>query len=128
VRCFNHTIQLSAKALLKPFYSAGLIETDGDTNCGIALQGTDSDDEEKDNDNPEMDDEDKEEEEDTLDALDDDEREDLIKNTEAVCTTLMKVCTDIYIYCFVLMSVAAIGSQILFRGCPFHHHCPSCMA
>ena len=39
-----------------------------------------------------MKDKDKEEEEDSLGALDDDERESLINNTEAVCTTLTRVC------------------------------------
>ena len=70
VWCFNHTIQLSVKGLLKPFYSAGSIETD----------------------DPGVDDDDEEEEEDSIGALDDNEREELINNTEAVCTMLNKVC------------------------------------
>lgn len=91
VRCFNHTIQLSAKALLKPFYSAGLIETDDETDDGIAPQAMD-DNEEKEEEDDHMDDElGDEEEEDPLDAMDNDKRESLIKNTEAVRTTLLKV-------------------------------------
>jgi len=73
VRCFNHTIQLSAKALLKPFSSAGSIEADNETEYGDdgmpALQAVDNEDDD-----------------------DDDEREELINNTEAVRTMLNKVC------------------------------------
>jgi hypothetical protein len=96
VRCFNHTIQLSAKALLKPFSSAGSTETDNETENGDdgmpELQAmNDEDDEEEGEDDPDADDEDEEEEEDLLTDLDDDEREELINNTEAVCTMLNKV-------------------------------------
>ena len=95
VRCFNHTIQLSAKGLLKPFYSAGSIETDNETEYGDngmpALQAVD-DEEEDGGDDPGVDDNDEEEEEDPIGVPDDDEREELINNTEAVRTTLNKVC------------------------------------
>ena len=50
------------------------------------------DDEEEDEADPDADDDDEEEEEDPLGALDDDEREQLINNTETVHTTLNKVC------------------------------------
>jgi hypothetical protein len=98
VRCFNHTIQLSAKGLLKPFYSVRSIETDNETEYGddsvLSLQALD--DEEKSEgegeDDPNADNDDKDEDEDPLGALDDDEREELINNTKAVCTTLNKVC------------------------------------
>ena len=90
--CFNHTIQLLAKALLKPFYSAGLIESNDDSDDGIALQAMDDNEEkEEEEEEDEIDDEDKEEEEDPLDVLDDNERENLMKNTEAVRMTPMKV-------------------------------------
>ena len=49
------------------------------------------DEEEADN-GPDMDDEDEEEEHDPLGALDVGERDNLIKNTEVVRTTLIKVC------------------------------------
>jgi hypothetical protein len=96
VRCFNHTIQLSAKALLKPFSSAGSTETDNETENGDdgmpELQAMDDeDDKEEGEDDPDADDEDKEEEEDLLTDLDDDKREELINNTEAVRTMLNKV-------------------------------------
>ena len=98
VRCFNHTIQLSAKGLLKPFYSMRSIETDNETESGddsmLALQALDdkekSEGEDKDDSNADNDDKDKDDV--PLDALDDDEREELINNTKAVCKMLNKVC------------------------------------
>jgi len=51
----------------------------------------DEDDEEEGEDDPDADDEDEEEEEDLLTNLDNDEREELINNTEAVRTMLNKV-------------------------------------
>ena len=93
VRCFNHTIQLSAKALLKPFSSAGLTETDNktenDDDSMPELQAMDDKDDKEDD--PNVDDKDNEEEEDLLAELDDDKREELINNTEAVHTMLNKV-------------------------------------
>ena len=95
VWCFNHTLQLSAKALLKPFYSAGLLDTDIDSDDGIlVLQAADDEEEENEDENEDGmdDDKDKEEEEDPFTILDNNKREILIQNTEAVHTTLMKVC------------------------------------
>lgn len=89
VRCFNHTIQLLAKALLKPFYSPGLMGKDDETDDGVVLQAMDDEEEKEEEDK--MDDEDKEEEEDPFGAMDDDKGEGLIKNTEAVRIMLMKV-------------------------------------
>ena len=66
VRCFNHTIQLSEKVLLKPFSSAGSTETDNKTKYGDnsmpELQAMDDEDneEEKGEDDPGAVDEDKE--------------------------------------------------------------------
>jgi hypothetical protein len=71
-----------------------------------------------------------EKEEDPLDALDDDERKELVNNTEAVCMTLNKVCLSallLLFLCAYCMSVAAIGLQTLLCHRPFHHHRPSCM-
>jgi hypothetical protein len=96
VQCFNHTLQLSAKGLLKPFYSAGLMETDHETEYGDddmpALRAMDEEEGDSDVDHDAGHD-DEEEEEDPLGALDDDEREELINNTEAVSMTLNKVCS-----------------------------------
>src|SRR5882724_801639 len=88
-------MQLLAKVLLKPFYSAASIETGDETECGDngmpALETIDDDDDEESMGDPDVDDKDEEEEEDLLGALDDDEREEFINNTEDVHTTLNKV-------------------------------------
>ena len=102
VWCFNHTLQLSAKAL-KPFYSARLLDTNDDINSDggiLVLQAADDEEEENEDENEDgMDDnEDKEKEEDPFTILDNDEREILIQNTEAVYTTLMKVCTFLLLF------------------------------
>jgi hypothetical protein len=95
-RCFNHTIQLSAKALLKPF------------NTALSQKATDNDDDVAEDDDPGLleDDEQDEGEEgeeevndddveddniDELDVLDDDEREEVLAETAAVRTTVSKV-------------------------------------
>ena len=104
VQCSNHTLQLSAKAL-KPFYSARLLDTndDIDSDDGIlVLQAANDEEEENEDENEDGmdDDEDKEKEEDPFTILDNDEREILIQNTEAVHTTLMKVCTFLLLFFF----------------------------
>jgi len=102
VRCFNHTLQLSAKALLKPFSGPTVTDNDDlDVNAGSsdddndlpALEDLENNDEEIDNDgnegsNNEGNDE---EEEDELEILDDEEREALLENMAVVQTTLDKV-------------------------------------
>ena len=81
------------KALLKPFSSARLTETnnktENDDDSMLELQAMDDKDGEEDD--LDVDDKDNEEEEDLLAELDDNEREELINNTEAVCTMLNKV-------------------------------------
>jgi hypothetical protein len=82
------------------------IETDNKTEPGddgmlalATLQDMDDEAEEGAGD-PDVDDDDKEEDKDPLDALDDDKREELTNNTEAVCTTLNKVCLSTpLLYC-----------------------------
>lgn len=110
VRCFNHTMQLSAKALLKPFSSAGSTENDSETDNSDddmpALQAIDDEVEEDDIDEDEDEDEDdEEEEEDPLGALNDEEREMLMNDTEAVRTTLNKVRLSNSFYCFCAVHV-----------------------
>ena len=83
--------------LLKPFFSARLIETDNKTKYGDngmpALEAMDNEDdnEEEGEDDPDVNDKDDDEEEDLLADLDDDEREELINNTEAVHKMLNKM-------------------------------------
>jgi hypothetical protein len=107
VRCFNHTLQLSVKTLLRPF-NAGLGKATEDGTCddvdNLLSQGIDDDDEEDD----EEDEEDEEDEDgglpvipdeddiddgiDELDALDADSCEAIMNDTAAVCETVTKVC------------------------------------
>lgn len=100
VRCFNHTMQLSAKALLKPF-SGPAVTDDDELDVNAASSDDDDDlpaledldgDENNDKDDEGGDDEGTdEEEEDMLEIMDADEREALFENTAVVRTTLDKV-------------------------------------
>jgi len=102
VRCFNHTLQLSTKALLKPFSGPTVTDNDDlDGNAGSsdddddlpALEDLEDDDEEIDDDGDEggNDERNNKEEEDELEILDDEEREALLENTAVVRTTLDKL-------------------------------------
>ena len=106
VRCFNHTLQLSAKTLLHPF-NVGLGKTTDDGNNNDAdnlldvddngLDEDDEDDEDDDNDDDDglpivPDDDDIDDGVDELDALDADEREEIIADTAAVREMVSKVC------------------------------------
>jgi hypothetical protein len=100
VRCFNHTLQLSAKTLLRPF-NAGLGKTseDGDNpdvddllNSGVDDEEEDEDDEDEDEDLPGVPDlDDVDDGIDELDELDADEREGIIADTAAVRETVTKL-------------------------------------
>jgi hypothetical protein len=113
VRCFAHTLNLSAKALLKPF-TASLDEDESPP----APPPSDDDD---DDDLPDLltasesgsDDEDSEGDIDVLADLDEDERKILVANTEKIKKTLSKVC----IFLFCLPFCAQIKFQI--RGLSF---------
>lgn len=130
VRCFNHTMQLSVKALLKPFSSAGSVENDNETdNSDDSMPALQAIDDEEDKDDTDEDEDDEEEEEDPLDALDDEEREALMNNTEAVHTTLNKVCLfSSFIAVCCLYMLVDIGPQTLLRYCSFYYYCSPCMA
>jgi hypothetical protein len=94
VRCFNHTMQLSARSLLKPF-STKIDGADADADADDDDNGTPpelediGDEEDGDADDDE---DDTEEEEDALEALSAEEREALFENTGVVRMTLDKVC------------------------------------
>ena len=96
VRCFNHTMQLSAKALLKPFSASPKDDDiteggndDEDTEDGIGLIDEGGDEEQEEEDEPTEDEEDKE---DPFEMLDEVDREQLLEDTAAVRATLNKVC------------------------------------
>ena len=111
VRCFNHTMQLSAKALLKPF-SGPAVTDDDDLDVNTASSDDDDDlpaledleddngDESDDNNEGGDDEGNDEEEEDVLEILDAEEREALLENTAVVRTTLDKVSHFLCFSCF----------------------------
>ena len=104
IRCFNHTLQLSAKALLRPFSSdkkddadkevpLDVDDDDDDDDLGMpALEGVDDD---GDNDD--------EDDEDPFDALSDEEQVELTENTEAVREVITKVCISNIFICILLI-------------------------
>ena len=103
VRCFNHTLQLSAKALLTPFNTAlsgGGKEDSGemaeDSGDDMAVLGADEEDEDDGNDADDEDEdvEDKDDEDDDineLQELSEDERDQVLEDTAVVRETLTKV-------------------------------------
>jgi len=101
VCCFNHTMQLSAKALMKPFDSPSAgVDLDGDGHSDaddiLSVEGGD---EERDGDDASSasgDDQDEEDEEghddDPFEALDADAQQKLLEDIAAVRMMLNKVC------------------------------------
>jgi hypothetical protein len=102
VRCFNHTLQLSAKTLLRPF-NVGLGKTtegghinDVDDLLDEELDNTDDNDDDNDNDDlPDVPDVDNIDDGiDELTELSADEREEILADTAAVRQTVTKVCVS----------------------------------
>jgi hypothetical protein len=99
-RCFNHTVQLSAKTLLTPFNTA----LSGKAKDSIEIvEGDDEDqlvpDIDEEEGNEEDVDEEKDDEDDGIDELEqlsDDERKELLEGTAAVRETVTKVCTRVH--------------------------------
>jgi len=104
VRCFNHTLQLSAKALLRPFNPA--LGKDADTNCNggeddlLDMEDDDSEDDDDDEDEEDEEDDDLpdvpdiddfDDDDDELDALDTNSREELMEDTAIVRATVSKL-------------------------------------
>ena len=103
VHCFNHTLQLSSKMLLKPF-NAGLSgPTDDEPSTDheddelpslVGIADKDNDDENGvDDEGCDCVEDDVEDEADELDALTDDECAQLLAETAVVQATVTKVCT-----------------------------------
>ena len=102
VRCFNHTLQLSAKTLLRPF-NAGLGEaTDDDAGNVDDLPEVERDDDDNSDDDDDNDDDDPsdvldlEDIDNGVDELADlgaDAREELMADTAALRRTVSKVCS-----------------------------------
>jgi hypothetical protein len=101
IRCFNHTLQLSVKALLRPFASASPIPEPGDNIPDDDSEIVTLEEEEEEEEAEDSDDEGSREGDDEADAegevdeafdgLTDEEHEQLLENTSAVCTVLNKV-------------------------------------
>ena len=97
-RCFNHTIQLLAKALLRPFNPAlgkvteeGVIDNDNDMPDLEALDNGDGDGNDDDAEEGADVDDDADDGVDELDELDVAEREELLEGTAVVRGTVQKV-------------------------------------
>ena len=111
VHCFNHTMQLSAKVLLKLF-SGPAVTNNKDLDVNTASSDDDDDlpvledlkddnrDESDDNNEGGNDEGNEEEEEDVLEILDAEEKEALLENTAVVQTTLDKVSHFLCFSCF----------------------------
>jgi hypothetical protein len=103
VRCFNHTIQLSAKALLTPFNAAlsrkgreDSPEIAADSTDDIIILGADQEDEDDadDADDEDEDVEDRDDEDDDIDELQElseGERDQMLEDTAVVRETVSKV-------------------------------------
>jgi len=96
VRCFNHTIQLSVKALLKPFSASPKDNNESNNDDEDLEEGPEIHYEDPEDDRSNDNDNDEQEEEDPLDELDEEAREQLLEDTVAVRTTLNKVCIVIF--------------------------------
>jgi hypothetical protein len=119
VRCFNHTTQLSAKTLLKPF-NAGLASgksDDGDIGADSLppLEDLEDDDENDDNSGEPVED-DVEDDVDELEELSEEDRDKILTETAAVRETVSKVGFMFYIS-IRLYSDCLIASEALIR----HH-------
>jgi hypothetical protein len=109
LRCFNHTLQLSAKTLLCPF-NVGLGKTTeaGDSNDVDDLLDEELDDADDNNDDDADDDDDGlpdvpdvddiDDGIDEMNELDADEREEMLADTAAVRQTVTKVCVFMFIH------------------------------
>ena len=122
VQCFNHTLQLSAKALLKPF-NIGLsgkatdddneITQDNDDNLAI-FEDDEGDEEDEEEQAEEVDDEDDNTNE--LAALSEDEQKRVLEETTVVCDTVTKVSNPITkqkMFAFSLLTIYLSRFEIL---------------
>ena len=91
VRCFNHIMQLSAKALLKPFNALAASSATSNSDVEDTLDVFTHDDDEDVGVSAEVDDRDASETEDPFEGLDDVDKEELLQDTVAIRDTLNKV-------------------------------------
>jgi hypothetical protein len=139
VRCFNHTLQLSAKELIKPF-NAGMggartVVDDGDMPVledpdGVEDEDDDDTDEGGDGDDVQEMDPDADDADDGIDELDtmgEAEQEELMRDTAAVHEAVTKVRSRALIL-ILRLTQACQGPPARLRHYPFHHHCIARMA
>jgi hypothetical protein len=98
IRCFNHTIQLSAKALLRPFNAGIKVANDGDNDLAAAVEemaldhfDEEEDEDEEDDDGIDWNAEDFDDGVDELDQLPANEREKVVAETATIRETITKV-------------------------------------
>jgi hypothetical protein len=129
VRCFNHTLQLSAKSLLKPFNPALSGKAADDDNDLTDHQGMPAIDEEDDwGDEPDLEDlEDDidDENRNELQALSEDEQEQVLEETAVVRETVTKV---YHHYIYLHMTNLSADSSTFIRHHPFNDHRSSRLA
>jgi hypothetical protein len=137
-RCFNHTTQLSAKTLLKPFNTAlsgGAADevdmTDEDDDLPI-LEADEDGEEERDEDEDEAEeDEDQDDEDDGIDELEtlsEEERTQVLEDTAAVRATVTKVRThEVIMFTFLIIGIST-GTTTFFRNHSFNDNRSACLA
>jgi hypothetical protein len=136
-RCFNHTIQLSAKTLLHPFNTAlGAAGTadrasgNDDTMPDLeVIEDDDDDNDDDDDDRGAENDEavkDADDQIDELEELEDAEREELLAATAIVRETVSKASVNGDYY--MIDSDRFLGSTTIFCNYPFHYPRVTCLA
>jgi hypothetical protein len=137
VQCFNHTMQLSVKALLELFVMATENSDDQDADSSDmplfedieeGEEGEDKHDddtEEVDEDNNDDDNDNDNDKEDPFDKLDPEAKAQLMEDTQAVRTTLNKVCINSIYLPFLPLKVLFPDSQAIICNCSLHHYRPS---
>ena len=131
IRCFNHTIQLSAKTLLRPFNAGIKAANDGDHDgAGIAEEMALTDFEEEEEDDDDEDDggidwnaEDFNDGVDELDKLPANECERVMAETATIRETVTKVCYPLLV-CVLPMAESFLASSACLCHHPFHDNRP----
>lgn len=131
VRCFNHSIQLSGKALIKPF-NAGMGKAASDvedcTDDVPSLEEFDYDDDDVDGDDDAgpLEDTNEDDVDGESDILSEEEHMSMLADTSAVRETVTKVTLGFFF--FDIADLYPTASTTFLRNNSFDHHRPSSMA
>jgi len=133
-RCFNHTLQLSAKTLLKPFNTALSSKVADEVNIGDddnddPLILADPDEEGEEEDNNDNNDEEKDDDDDGVDELEtlsEEERMEVLEDTAAVRATVTKVCDYEAGYAYFID--VSTGTTTVFHDHSLDDNCSACLA